>query len=70
MDAKYLQERLRASLEMADAASDAPSRIAHQGLARGYRKALDLAVDAASPANDAALAVPARDAATRSPSAR
>jgi len=41
MSIEYYSRRLKASLAAADAASESTSRVAHEGLARAYRRLLD-----------------------------
>ena len=51
MTTAYYQNRLRTALSLANAASDPSARIAHEGMARGYRAILA----APSVVEDAAL---------------
>lgn len=64
MTTAYYQNRLQASLGLANAAIDPCARIAHEGMARGYRAILaahglveDAAPDSASYARDGGSAL-------------
>jgi len=41
MSIEYYTRRLKASLAAADAAAESTSRVAHEGLAKAYRRLLD-----------------------------
>lgn len=44
MDIKYYRKRLAVSLAKAKSAKDSPSRIAHEGMAKAYRRLLEAVV--------------------------
>jgi hypothetical protein len=54
MDISYLQGRLQASMALVKAAVDPCARIAHEGMARGYRSILANYGYAEGPTRDAA----------------
>lgn len=54
MDISYLQGRLQASMALVKAAVDPCARIAHEGMARGYRSLLANYRCAGAPTRDAA----------------